>query len=108
MAFKYTKTMPRIGNRMAAGNREISDWLIGARYCKTSNGYWLAWHEKRDGRIALLEPNHPEGQECYWLENLGDDTIDSAIQYVESGEYEKDGFSVLNLQILNPETGEWE
>lgn len=103
---------PRIAARM---NPSHSDdrWFTAATYAKTNNGYWLAFHDDLD-RIALLPPDHPEGEECRWLESWDkDDTIVTAINYIESGEFEQDekdypGGFVLNLFIKNIKTGEWE
>lgn len=101
--------------RMAKGDKELMRWLDKATFAKTSNGYWLAWHQGENmDRVAFLTPNQPDDEACRWLESWNnDDTIETAIEYIESGRFEADerehpdGF-VLNLFIRNPETGEWE
>jgi len=109
MAFIFKDWRPRIAMRMAKGDKELMRWLNKATFAKTSNGYWLAWHQGDNvDRVALLPPEHPEGEECKWLESWGNSTIETFIDYVESGEYEEEKNMVLNLQIQNPETGEWE
>jgi hypothetical protein len=116
MAFIFKGWRPNIARRMAcSGDDKLKRWLGVARFAKTSNGYWLAWHEGDDvDRIEFLTPDHPEGKECQWLDSFDkNDTIETAINYIESGEFEEDdknypdGF-VFNLFIQNPETGEWE
>jgi hypothetical protein len=114
MAYIFKDWRPRIDRRMNP-DRSMQRWFHDATYAKTSNGYWLAWREGDNlDRVAFLTPNHPDGQECRWLKSWDkDDTIETAINYIESGEFEadekdhSDGF-VLNLFIKNPETGEWE
>ena len=114
MAMIFKGYRPRIAARMNPSHSE-DRWFTAATYAKTNNGYWLAWHQGDNlSRVAFLTPTHPEGEECRWLESWDkDDTIETAVNYIESGEFEQDeidhpdGF-VLNLFIKNPETGEWE
>jgi len=112
MAMIFKGYRPRIAMRMAAcsGDDKLKRWLYAAKYAKTSNGYWLAWHDGDNiDRVAFLTPDHPDGEECQWLESWNkEDTIETAIEYFESGQIEEDGPMVLNLFIQNPETGKWE
>lgn len=107
MAIVFKGYRPRIARRMNP-DRSMDRWFTAASYAKTSNGYWLAWQGDLD-KVALLPPGHPVGEECKWLESwdMGN-TIETFFDYVESGEYEEGKDMVLNLQIQNPETGEWE
>ena len=83
---------PRIAMRITKDDQVLKRWLCAATFAKTNNGYWLAWHEGDDiDRVAFLTPNHPAGDECRWLDSWDkDDTIDSTINYFESGEFEAD------------------
>ena len=104
MAFFYTTTRPLVKNRMAAGNDIISRTLTHAKYAKTSNRYFVAWITPDE--IAVLPPDHPKETECEWLN--GFETIEEAVRFIESGEYAIEPVKVLNLFILNEETGKWE
>ncbi|QFY44647.1 hypothetical protein F6R98_20110 [Candidatus Methylospira mobilis] len=109
MAMIFSDWRPRIALRMAAGNDEIKRWLNQATFAKASTGHWMAWKGDDPSRIAVLPPDHPEGSECFWLDSWDkDDTIETVIEYVESGRFDTDDGVVLSLQILNPKTGEWE
>jgi len=115
VAFIFKDYRPRIAWRMAIDDKELKRWLNKATFAKTSNGYWLAWHQSDNlDKVAFLTPNHPDDQECRWLESWDkNDTIETAINYFESGKFEADEKEhpdglVLNLFIKNPETGEWE
>ncbi|PPD44362.1 MAG: hypothetical protein CTY16_12015 [Methylobacter sp.] len=102
---------------MAAGDPDNEAWLKDVALQQTQNGYWLAWHKGDHvhvNRIAFLTPDHPIDEGCRWLDSFDKhDTIDAAIDYIESGKFEADeeeypdGF-VFNLFIQNPEAGEWE
>lgn len=87
---------------MAADDSDLFKSLSKANFAKTDNQYFLAWHEPDE--ITVLSPHKPES--CDTLFGFG--SIDEAVTYVESGEYAKDSKRVLNLFILNEETGEWE
>jgi hypothetical protein len=101
MATIFSGYRPRIALRMAAGNKEIKRWLDGARFAKTRNGYFVAWHENHPEQAAVLPPNHPEGEECLRIESWNDDDdIETAFEYIESGRFEEDDFSVMNLFII--------
>lgn len=105
MAFIFKDWRPNIARRMNP-DRSMSKWFNKAKYAKTSNGYWLAWDDDLN-RVALLTPDHPEGEECRWLESWdGNNTIETFFNYVESGEFEAEKDQVLNLFIEDPETGE--
>lgn len=110
MAHIYKTHRLLIAERMADTD-EDRVWLKTASFAKTDNGYWLAWQGADPGRAAYLTPDHPKGKPARWLESLGsNDSAETLIAYVESGEIERDepdGY-VLNMQILNEETGEWE
>lgn len=96
-------------DRMACGNPPIEAWLDNVRIQQTSNGYWLAWHDdgKPIDQVAMLEPDHPEGQECKFFSSWDDDnSIQSFVDYFEN-EHPEEGDQVLNLFIQDPETGEW-
>ena len=108
MAFIYSNTRPRITDRMAAGDKELRRWFAFAIFAKTTNGYWVAWRKDEPDRMAVLPPDHPAGEACRWLESESDTPIKEGIEYVESGQFEKDGPMVLNLFILNEATGKWE
>ena len=100
---------PRISMRMAAGNQDIKRWLGTATFAKATTGHWMAWHEGDASCIAVLPPDHPQDEECRWLESLdNNDTIEMGITYVESGRFDTDEPSVLNLFIFNETTGKWE
>lgn len=115
MAFIFQGYRGRIAMRMAKGDKAIKQWLNTATFAKTCNGYWLAWHKGDNvDKVAFLTPNHSTDEGCRWLDSFDkNDTIDTAIDYFESGKFEADeeeypnGF-VFNLFIQNPETGEWE
>lgn len=107
MAFIFKDWRPNISRRMNP-SRTMQKWFTVAHYAKTSNGYWVAWHDDLE-KIALLPPDHPENEECRWLESWdSNDTIESFFEYVESGDCEKSDGMVLNIFIQNPETGVWE
>jgi len=110
MAYIYQTPRLLIAERMAADDNDRA-WLKSAKFAKTDNGYWLAWQGNDPGRAAFLTPDHPKEQPARWLESWDkDDTVETLIAYVESGEIERDepdGF-MMNLQILNEATGEWE
>lgn len=100
MAFIFTTHRGRIAKRMAASDREISRELAFAKFAKTSNGYWLAWNPDNPARVAVLPPDHPKSEPCRVIDSWEDDpSIDSAIEYVESGNFEADPPGELNLFI---------
>lgn len=100
MAFIFSTFRGRIAQRMAAGDREISRELAFAKFAKTSNGYWLAWNPDNPSRVAVLPPDHPEGEPCRFIDSWEDNpSIDSTIEYVESGEFETDPPGEFNLFI---------
>lgn len=70
---------------MAAGDESIRHYLRDKFFAKTSNGYWLAWHQDHLAEIAVLPPEHPADQPCEWLHNA--ESIEAAITMVESGHY---------------------
>jgi hypothetical protein len=109
MAMIFKGFRSNIARKMAKDDPELKRWLGVATFAKTSNGYWLAWHADDVGSILVLPPDDAPDQNCYWIDNGGkNDTLEAAIEYVESGQFAEDEPMVLNLFIQNPETGEWE
>lgn len=109
MAFVFSGHRPNIALRMEAGNKEIRDWLMrGAVFAKTANGYWLAWRADDADRVMVLPPNHPKDKSGFWIENWETDfTLESAIEYFESGEFDANPPGELNLFIEDPVAGKW-
>lgn len=109
MAFVFSGYRPNISSRMSVGNKDIRDWLmLGAVFAKTSNGHWLAWRADDADRVMVLPLNHPKDEPGFWIENWETDfTLESAIEYFESGEFDADPPGVLNLFIEDSATGEW-
>lgn len=106
MATIFKGYRPRIARQMAAGDAEIMRWLGAAIFAKASTGHWLAWRDNSPDQVAVLPP---DGQPCQWIETWGEnDTIEDAIEFVESGRFDTEGPAVLNLFIENPVTGKWE
>ena len=107
MAFIFKGYRPRIAMRMNPSFSE-NRWFTAATYAKTNNGYFVAWDDDLN-RVAVLTPNHPEGEECMWFESWDkNDTIETFFDYIESSRCEDEKDMVFNLFIQNPETGEWE
>lgn len=108
MAFIFKDSRPNIGWKMAAGDKELSKWLYNATYAKTANGYWIAWRKDIPDQAVILSPNHPKDQPAPMLDDWDDNpSLEGWIEYVESGEFEREPPEVLNLFIEDPETGEW-
>lgn len=109
MTFVFSGHRPNIATPMASGDKEIRDWLMrGAVFVKTSQAHWFAWRANDADRIMVLPLNHPKGEPGLWIDNLGSDfTLESAIEYFDSGEFDADPPGVLNLFIEDPVTGEW-
>jgi len=109
MAKIFKDYRPRIAGKMAKGDAELKKWLSVAAFAKTSNGYWLAWQGEEPDTVIVLPPPDFKDDKCHWLESWdNDNTIESFIKYVESGEFaEEGGGMVLNLFIEDPETGGW-
>lgn len=109
MAFVFTGYRPNTALKMAVGEKEIDSWLMrGAVFVKTSQGHWFAWRADDADRIMVLPLNHPKGEPGLWIDNLESDfTLESAIEYFESGEFDADPPGVLNLFIEDSGTGEW-
>lgn len=111
MAMIFSGYRPRIALLMAesAKGPDLMPWLRKATYAKASTGHWLAWHDSELKTVAVLPPNHKEdGVELIWLESSEWSSIEQVIEYVESGEFDKEPIMELNLQILNEKTGLWE
>ncbi len=108
----YNDKQKDILRRMAAGNPDIEKWLEGVTLTETQGGYYLAWHrdfispwekwrpKKAITRVAVLEPDHEEGEHCEWLESDGKPDIRPFVDFIESGRYAKTRPSALNLFIL--------
>lgn len=106
MATIFKGYRPRIARQMAAGDAEIMRWLGAATFAKASSGHWMAWRDNSPDWVAVLPPG---GQPCQWIETWGEnDTIEDAIEFVESGRFDTEGPAVLNLFIENLVTGKWE
>ncbi len=97
MAYFFTTSRQLVRNRMAAGNELVSSKLLHARYAKTTNKYFIAWVTPRE--IAVLPPDHPKNTECNWLE--GSQSIEEAIEFIESGHYAKGLSFSLNMSALD-------
>ena len=54
-----------------------------AQFVQTSNGYWVTWH---DGMAALLPPNTPEDEPCFWVEGIND--LAELIDMIEQGDFD--------------------
>lgn len=110
MATIFKGYRPRIARRMAAGDAEILRWLGAATFAKASTGYWLAWHEGKPDRMAVLPPDHPAGEPCRWIDSWDNsETIKAGIEYVESGQFDSTPPATLNIQLLrvwNRKTGQ--
>lgn len=107
MAFVFTTHRPNIANRMAAGDKETLRWLDRATFAKASTGHWLAWHQDDPGQAMVLPPDHPADRQGIMLDNWDTDPkIEDFIEYVESGELERNPPGELNLFIEDPVTGE--
>ena len=101
MATIFKGYRPRIARQMAAGDAEIMRWLGAATFAKASTGHWLAWHADKPDRMAVLPPNHPEGQQCRWIDAWdNEETIETGIKYVESGRFDTEGPVTLNITLL--------
>lgn len=101
MATIFKGYRPRIARQMAAGDAEIMRWLGVATFAKASAGHWLAWHANKPDRMAVLPPNHPEGQPCRWIDAWdNEETIETGIEYVESGRFDTEGPAALNITLL--------
>ncbi|MFZ4538410.1 hypothetical protein [Propionivibrio sp.] len=100
MTYYFPSFRVRLSSKMAAGDYAIRRELANAKFVKASTGHFLAWVGDNPSRIALLLPDHPKGEPCYWLEGLdGDLSIVEAVEYVESGRYDNDPHYDLNLFI---------
>lgn len=110
MAFIFKDYRPRIADKMAKGDVELKKWLFGATFAKTSNGYWLAWQGEKPDTVLVLPPADSPDIECHWLESWDkDDTIETAIEYVESvrfAEDEPDGINITILKVIDKKTGQ--
>ncbi len=100
MATIFKGYRPRIARQMAAGDAEIMRWLGVATFAKASTGHWLAWHADKPDRMAVLPPNHPEGQQCRWIDAWdNEETIETGIEYVESGRFDSIPPATFNIEL---------
>ncbi len=100
MATIFKGYRPRIARQMAAGDAEIMRWLGVATFAKASTGHWLAWHADKPDRMAVLPPNHPEGQQCRWIDAWdNEETIETGIKYVESGRFDSTPPATFNIEL---------
>lgn len=100
MAFIFSRYRPNIAYRMAAKNKEMLKQLQQTKFAKTSNGFWLAWNPAEPETAALLMPDQPEGEYCDWFYLAQDNpTFESFIEYVESGEFERDQTEDSNFRL---------
>lgn len=53
-----------------------------AQFVRTTNGYWIAWHE---GTAALLAPDTPPDIPCFWVE--GAQSLAELADLAEKGEF---------------------
>jgi hypothetical protein len=88
MAFFFSGTRGRVGTKMAAGKKDVGQWLAGCNYAKASTGHWLAWHVSDPACVAILLPDHLDGEACQWIASrFKDASIENAVKYIESGEF---------------------
>lgn len=100
MATIFKGYRPRIARQMAAGDAEIMRWLGAAIFAKASTGHWLAWRADKPDRMAVLPPNHPEGQPCRWIDAWdNEETIETGIAYVESGRFASTPPATFNIEL---------
>lgn len=64
-------------------NTENEQIHPAAQFIHTHNGYWLAWH---DGIAALLAPNTPADEPCFWVEGASD--LAELVSMVENGDFD--------------------
>ncbi|MDO5653122.1 MAG: hypothetical protein Q4G39_03355 [Brachymonas sp.] len=106
MALLLSGYQPLIAQRMAAGDKELLQWLDHATFAKAATGHFIAWRPDDPGRFVVLPPEHPTGTPCIQFESLDTDcTPEDTIEYVESGQFEADPPGELNICIEDPETG---
>lgn len=72
-----------VAARMLA-NTEGEAIMPDAVFAHTANGYWIAW--QKDGRAALLVPDTPDGEPCFWVEGAAD--LAELATMVEKGEFD--------------------
>jgi hypothetical protein len=93
-----------IASQMADGDAEITEWLKRATFAEASTGHWLAWRVDSPDLIAVLSPDHVEGDKRHWLDIWDDETLETAIARIESGEFDRVEAMELNLFIDEPES----
>ena len=102
MAFYFKDHRFRIAGFMAAGDKDILAYLQRSCFVKTSNGYWLAWHNDTIEKIAVLPPDHPKEFPCEWLHDAK--SIKKAVHTVESGQYVRttdyDAVQVVETMVI--------
>lgn len=100
MAFFYKTHRLQIATRMAGGDKEIFKSLSKANFARTNNKYVLAWHNSDE--IKILPEKYKENECCESL--FGFRSINEVLNYIESGEYERDSSMEINLFIEDPLT----
>lgn len=109
MAFIFGGYRPQIAWRMAAGDDDLLRWLQRASFAKTSTGHWLAWRADEPDRAVILQPDHPADTPALSLDDWEPNpTLERWLEYLETGELERNPPGVLNLFIEDPVTGELE
>lgn len=101
----------RLAYMMSGSDTKADKWFDRATFAKASTGHYMAWRDDDPGRVAVLPPDHPKGEACRWLTSLSEDAdIESAIRYIESGEFDEAAeHGVLNLfltKVVDKATGE--
>ena len=79
---KILPFQPNIAARMLV-NTENEHIPLEAQFIHTSNGYWLAWH---DGIAALLAPNTPSDEPCFWIEGISN--LTELVNMIENGDFD--------------------
>ena len=99
MAVTFKGYRVRLAYLMSGSDTKADAWFDRATFAKASTGHYMAWRPDDLSNVAVLPPDHPRGEPCRWLTRMADDAdVDSAIRYVESGEFDEAGRDgVLNL-----------
>ena len=76
---------PEIAARMLAGGDANDTIRPDARFIQTANGCWIAWHDP-DTPAAVLPPNTPAGEPCFWVEGAED--LAELVHMAENGDFD--------------------
>lgn len=93
-----------IASQMADGDAEITEWLKRATFAETSTGHWVAWHGDSPDLIAVLSPDHVDGDRRYWMDIWDEESLETAIARIESGEFDRAEATELNLFVDEPQS----